>query len=67
MAHKMTIRYNKTYSTEENADKAVEKIFGDNNKLRYFLARTEDGRFFPIFVGMEAISSGVHFHFNVVG
>jgi hypothetical protein len=28
---------------------------------------TEEGRFYPVFVGQEAVQRGVQFHFNVVG
>lgn len=66
MARKFEIVPSKTYATEANAVKAVEKVgFSDN--LRYFVERTAEGRFFPVFVGMAAIEAGVHFHFNVVG
>lgn len=65
MNRKFEINAPKTYATEANADKAVaKKGFED---LRHFMMRTEDGRFFPVFVGQEAINAGVHFHFNVVG
>ena len=56
----------KSYATEENAKKAVEKLYA-NSDLRYFIARTDDGRFFPVFLGQEAVTAGVHFNFNVVG
>lgn len=66
MARKTEIVANKTYATEANAIKAVEKVgFSDN--LRYFVMRTAEGRFFPVFIGMAAIEAGVHFHFNVIG
>lgn len=63
---KFEIKATKTYATEENADKAVAKRgFSD---LRHFMMRTEDGRFFPVFVGSdEPMQRGVHWHFNVVG
>lgn len=66
----------KTYATRENAIKAVEKKFGkldqpsDNpsfKEQRFFIMTHTDGRFFPVFVGMQAIQAGVHFHFNVIG
>jgi hypothetical protein len=67
MAKLLKLEPNKTYATEANAIKAVEKIFpGDDNALRYFIMRTEEGRFFPVFVGMGAIQAGTHFHFNTV-
>ena len=55
----------KSYASRENAEKAVVKAGFDD--LRYFMMPTEDGRFFPVFVGQGALSRGVHFHFNVVG
>lgn len=68
MARFIKLEPNKTYSTEANAIKAVEKKFpeADNDGLRYFLQRTEEGRFFPVFIGQSAVHAGVHFHFHVV-
>lgn len=68
MAKLITIEANKTYATEANAVKAVEKKFPavGNDNLRYFIQRTADGRFFPIFIGQAAAQAGAHFHFNVV-
>lgn len=68
MARFMELTPSKTYATQANAIKAVEKKFpeADNDGLTYFLQRTEDGRFFPVFVGERACHAGVHFHFNVV-
>lgn len=64
MIRKFKIQPSKTYATEENADKAVlQKGFSN---LRYFIMKNEDNRFFPVFVGMEAMERGVHFHFNIV-
>lgn len=65
MNRKFQIESVKTYATEENADKAVaNRGFQD---IRHFMMRTENGRWFPVFVGEEAIGRGVHFQFNVVG
>lgn len=69
MLTKFEIEANKTYATEANAVKAVEKVFDEfeMNNLRYFIMRTADGsRFFPVFVGQSAILAGVHHRFNVV-
>ena len=68
MAKLITLTPNRTYATEANAIKAVEKRFpeSDNDGLRYILQRTPDGRFYPVFVGNSAIHAGVHFHFHVV-
>ena len=55
----------KTYATEINADKAVAKA--GLEKFRHFIMRTSDNRFFPVFVGQEAVQAGVHFQFHIVG
>ena len=55
----------KTYATEANAVKAVEKCHIPES-VRYFIMPTKDGRFFPVFIGQEAIQNCVHFKFNVV-
>jgi len=58
----------RTYASKENAVKAVEKKYGDwPVELRYIVYRNEEGRYFPVFIGYEAIREGVHFHFNVLG
>lgn len=68
MAELITIEPTKTYATAANAVKAVEKVFpaADDDGLRYIIQRTDDGRYFPIFVGTRAVGRGVHFHFHVV-
>ena len=68
MAKLVKLEANKTYATEANAIKAVEKLFGgeDDRNLRYFVQRTDDARFFPVFIGAEAVYRGVHFHFSCV-
>lgn len=55
----------KTYASKENARKAVAKIGAE--RLRHFIMQNDEGRFFPVFVGPEALQEGIHFHFNVVG
>ena len=55
----------KTYATADNARKAVAKKGLEG--FRHFIMQDERGRFFPVFVGQEAVQNGVHFHFNVVG
>lgn len=65
MNRKFEISAPKTYATEANADKAVAKAgFQD---VRHFMARTADGRFYPVFVGQDAAQRCVHFQFNIVG
>jgi hypothetical protein len=65
MSRKFKITAPKTYATEENADKAVAKKGFDD--VRHFMMCDSDGRWFPVFVGQDAVTRGVHFHFNVVG
>lgn len=65
MNREMTITSTKTYATLENARKAVLKT-GDEG-LRHFYMTDENGRFFPVFIGQDAVSAGVHFRWNVVG
>jgi hypothetical protein len=67
MARLLKFEANKTYATEANAVKAVDKKYSNEDQsLRYFIMQTADGRFFPIFVGVKAIERGVHFDFHVV-
>ena len=65
MNREFTIAAHKTYATKENARKAVAKIGAE--RLRHFIMQNDEGRFFPVFVGQEALQEGIHFHFNVVG
>ena len=64
------LQANKTYATRENAIKAVDKKFALSSstcdELRYFITCTDDGRFFPLFIGQDSVQAGVHWHFNVV-
>lgn len=52
----------KTYATRANVIKAVEKRFADTN-ARYVIMTTEDGRFFPLFIGNKSIEAGTHHYF----
>lgn len=66
MARLITLTPNKTYATIANAVKAVEKKFpGDDDGLIYIMQRTEDGRYYPLFIGERALARMVHFHFHV--
>ena len=69
MANLIQITPVRTYANRENAQKAVEKkIPADRlTELRYFIHQHIDGRFFPVFIGQQALQHGIHFHFNVVG
>lgn len=65
----MTVQFvpkpRKTYATEAGAKAAVEKLFGKTS-FRYMVVCTAEGRFYPIFIGQEAMQ--VIFHgFTVVG
>lgn len=65
MNREFQIQAVKTYATKANAQKAVAKIGAQ--RLRHFIMTNDEGRFFPVFVGQEALQEGIHFHFNVVG
>lgn len=70
--NEITVEAVKTYASPKNVRRAVEKLFPheptDRSKiLRYVIMTNDEGRFFPVFIGAEAISAGVHFHFNVLG
>lgn len=65
MARLIKLEATKTYATEQNAIRAVEKVFGNSN-IRFFVVKTAEDRFYPVFVGQEAVSAGAHFHFSVV-
>ena len=71
-AHHFTPSPSKTYATQANAVKAVEKLFGENQTrwpaadLHYVTMQTAEGRWFPLFIGERALQHGVHFHFPVM-
>ena len=65
--HQIELTPVKTYASKANAVKAVEKKYGNNGTSRFFIMQTDEGRFFPVFVGLHALNEGVHFNFNVVG
>ena len=74
MARQVKLQTNKSgtgvsYATEANAIKAVEKKFPEagNDGLRYIIMTNDEGRFFPVFIGQDALKAGVHFHFHVLG
>ena len=62
------LTHSKTYASIENAKRAVEKKIHPDvlNKVTWFIQRTEDNRFFPVFVGERAAANMIHFHFNIV-
>lgn len=61
----------RTYASKQNAIAAVNKAFAgniaDKTNYRYFIHQTDDGRFFPVFIGQECLAAGIHFKFNVIG
>lgn len=64
----ITLTPNKTYATHDNALKAVQKTsFNEDPKLRYMILKTEENRYFPVFLGEPALQAGAHFHFCVLG
>jgi hypothetical protein len=65
MAYQFKLESSKTYASEANVVKAVEK-YTPSNALRYFIACNAKGRFFPVFVGQSALTEQVHFVFPVV-
>ena len=67
MAKHIKLTPNKTYKTVENAIKAVEKKYpeSDDDGLTYITHQSDDGRFFPVFIGMRAVQAMVHFNFHV--
>lgn len=66
MTKQVNITPSRTYANEKNAQRAVDKLFGNTPDLRYVMMRTEDGRYYPLFIGNSALHAGVHFHFCVV-
>ena len=64
----VTLTPSKTYASHANALAAVRKVFGAETELRYLVLRDEPtGRYFPVFLGDDAVQAGAHFHFHVVG
>ena len=71
MKREFSVTPTKSYATIENARKAVEKAKVDH--ISHFMMQCHNplnekhfGRYFPVFVGREAIEQQVHFIFNVV-
>lgn len=63
---RINIEFVKTYATIKNAEKAVEKKGFEDRRYIIMPVETDEGtRYGVLFVGMEAIEAGVHFHFNV--
>lgn len=71
MAKLIKLQETKTYATEENAIKAFQKFYGEDEAIRFFVMRTAEGRFFPVALlhagEYNAVQRGVHFNFHVLG
>lgn len=48
----------KTYKTADNARQAVIKSGFQNH--RHMIIQNEEGRWFPVFIGMKSIEHGIH-------
>lgn len=57
----------RTYANPANAQKSVDALVNKElqDTLHWYIAE-KDGRFFPVFVGQNALQYGMHFHFNCV-
>ena len=66
MSTLVTMTPTNTYATRANAIKAFEKKFAEHN-VRYVIMQTEEGRFYPVGLGENAVQNMVHFHFCVLG
>ncbi len=68
MAKLIELKSNKTYATAANAIKAAEdkypSTFAANVNLRYIVTQGADGRYFPVFLGEEAVRRQVFFNFT---
>ena len=70
-ANRIELSPAKTYASRENAIKAVEKVYGPHHShpgsadVRYIVAQTGEGRWFPLFIGNSAIAHGAHIFFPV--
>lgn len=74
MARKYNIEFTRTYVSEANAEKAVEKLLGKDHAigvshLSYSIwPVVVEGkiRYGVLFYGERAVQAGIHFHFNCV-
>lgn len=73
MAKHIELEFTKTYASEDNAHKAVAKMYGDANDIRYMVVPTQttkfpgQWRYGVVFIANNAaLIRGVHFNFNVV-
>lgn len=64
MARQLTnLQPGKTYKTVANLEKAVKDIpdVVEGEPVRYMVCWTEEGRCYPVFIGMSAVQAGL-FH-----
>jgi len=64
----ITLTPTKSYATKANAELAIAKYVPIDvlEGQTWFIMMGEDGRFFPVFIGMAAIHAGIFHRFNVV-
>lgn len=55
----------RTYKTKANVEKAISK-FPILSSYRYIIMTTDENRYFPVFVGIDCVQAGIHFHFNII-
>lgn len=62
MANEVELIPYRTYATKQNMEKAIAKYpqITANHNLRYLVMTNAEGRFYPIFLGQEAVQAGVH-------
>ena len=60
MAYEFKITPNKTYATADEARKAVADAKLPDG--RYFIMRSDNDQYFPVFVGASAFIVGLHFN-----
>ena len=67
MARLVKVESSRSYATEENAIKAVQKLFPDgideSQSVRFMVLRNVEGRFIPLFMGQNAVRAGTHLLF----
>ena len=77
MARRYDIEFTKTYATEANAERAIQKAIGINHEdathwtsnLRYSIlpvVQDDKIRYGIVFYGERAIQAQMHFRFNVI-
>lgn len=62
MAKHIILTSSKVYTTEKNAVRAVQKRFPEAT-FRFIVVCNEQGHFYPICLGEDAVHAMTHFHF----